>query len=124
MSSTITTLEGAPASTNCKPSNLSSIASEATIETPGFGWIGLRKVEWIDPNKQHRKWEYAFRTTRRSECDAVAILAFVKYPKSLKDDEVVLVTQFRPPLGAEVSSPKIVSMCPSDLPPLNFVFAV
>lgn len=49
-----------------------------------------------------RVWECVYRTTRRSECDGVAAVVFVRYPVSGKEDEMVLVSQYRPPVAAEV----------------------
>ncbi|WFD35720.1 ADP-ribose diphosphatase [Malassezia cuniculi] len=60
-------------------------------------WIGLRAIEWIDPSGRHRVWESADRKTRKGEVDAVAVLALIRRPS--KPVHVLLVSQFRPPVG-------------------------
>lgn len=90
------------------PTNLSSVLTTETCPTTQFRWVGLKKLTWQDPTGKNREWECAFRTTRRSECDGVAVVAFVRYPTSNKETEVLLVTQFRPPVGAEVRAPTAV----------------
>ncbi|CAM9544983.1 unnamed protein product [Discosporangium mesarthrocarpum] len=90
------------ATSGISPTAKSSVIDSQTLSTPGFRWVGLKKLTWKDPSGTERAWEVAFRTTRRSECDGVAVIAIVRYPKSGKADEVVLVSQFRPPVGAEV----------------------
>lgn len=55
-----------------------------------------------DPKGNNRVWECAFRPTRRSECDGVAVIVFVKYPVSKKEGEILLVSQYRPPVASEV----------------------
>lgn len=84
------------------PNGLSSVLTSDTLDTPAFRWVGLKKLTWLDPAGKSREWECAFRTTRRSESDGVAVVAFVRYPTSKKLDEVLLVTQFRPPVASEV----------------------
>ncbi|CAN0169316.1 unnamed protein product [Laminaria digitata] len=84
------------------PEGRCSIVSTTTLKTPEFRWVGLKKLVWQDPNGNSREWECAFRTTRRSECDGVAVVVFVRYPVSRKEDEVLLISQYRPPVGAEV----------------------
>lgn len=61
-------------------------------------WIGLRAIEWTDPSGKARVWESADRRTRKSEVDAVAILTVIKRPSV--EPHILLVTQFRPPVGA------------------------
>ena len=60
-----------------------------------------------DPKGNSKEWECAFRTTRRSECDGVAVVVFVRYPVSRKEDEVLLISQYRPPVGAEVREERV-----------------
>lgn len=57
-----------------------------------------------DPKGVSRVWECVYRKTRRSECDGVAVVVFVRHPVSGKEDEVVLVSQYRPPVAAEVTT--------------------
>ncbi|WFD20906.1 ADP-ribose diphosphatase [Malassezia caprae] len=51
-------------------------------------WVGLRAIDWKDAAGKARVWESA---------DPVAILAIVKRPSV--DPHVLLVSQFRPPVG-------------------------
>lgn len=55
-----------------------------------------------DPKGNSRVWECAFRNTRKSECDGVAVIVFVSYPVSKKEDEILLISQYRPPVASEV----------------------
>lgn len=96
------------------PEGRSSILATKTLDTPDFRWVGLEKLTWQDPNGSSREWECAFRTTRRSECDGVAILAFIRYPISRKKDELLLVSQYRPPVAAEVGLFSRLDYCALD----------
>ncbi|KAG5846029.1 hypothetical protein ANANG_G00145390 [Anguilla anguilla] len=61
-------------------------------------WVKLEKTTYVDPSGSTRIWETAKRTTRAtSNCDGVGIFALLK--KTLHKDSVVLVKQFRPPMG-------------------------
>lgn len=84
------------------PENRSRVFAKDTLDTPTFRWVGLKKLTWRDPYGNSREWECAFRTTRRADCDGVAVVAFVRYPVSGRETEMLLVTQFRPPVEAEV----------------------
>ena len=55
-----------------------------------------------DPKGATREWECAYRPTRKSECDGVAVIVFIKYPVSNKEEEILLISQYRPPVAAEV----------------------
>ncbi|XP_028305696.1 ADP-sugar pyrophosphatase [Gouania willdenowi] len=62
-------------------------------------WIKLEKTTYVDPAGNTRTWETVKRTTRLSNTDAdgVGIIALLK--RTLHKDCVVMVKQFRPPLG-------------------------
>ncbi|KAJ8261777.1 hypothetical protein GJAV_G00158290 [Gymnothorax javanicus] len=60
-------------------------------------WVKLERTTYVDPSGSTRTWETAKRTTRQSNCDGVGILALLK--RTLHKDCVVLVKQFRPPMG-------------------------
>lgn len=60
-------------------------------------WVKLEKTTYVDPSGSTRTWETAKRTTRQNNCDGVGIFALLK--KTLHKDSVVLVKQFRPPMG-------------------------
>ncbi|XP_017288047.1 ADP-sugar pyrophosphatase isoform X3 [Kryptolebias marmoratus] len=63
-------------------------------------WVKLEKTTYVDQAGNTRVWETAKRTTRRSntEADGVGIIALLK--RTLHKDCVVMVKQFRPPLGS------------------------
>uniref|UniRef100_A0A8C5EXL9 ADP-sugar pyrophosphatase n=1 Tax=Gouania willdenowi TaxID=441366 RepID=A0A8C5EXL9_GOUWI len=69
-----------------------------TQQTAGK-WIKLEKTTYVDPAGNTRTWETVKRTTRLSNTDAdgVGIIALLK--RTLHKDCVVMVKQFRPPLG-------------------------
>uniref|UniRef100_A0A8C9T4C2 ADP-sugar pyrophosphatase n=1 Tax=Scleropages formosus TaxID=113540 RepID=A0A8C9T4C2_SCLFO len=62
-------------------------------------WVRLEKTTYVDAAGTTRIWETAKRTTRRSTttADGVGIIAVLK--RTLHKDCMVLVKQFRPPLG-------------------------
>ncbi|XP_054911550.1 ADP-sugar pyrophosphatase isoform X2 [Poeciliopsis prolifica] len=62
-------------------------------------WVKLEQTTYVDPAGNTRTWETAKRTTRRSntEADGVGIVALLK--RTLHKDCVVMVKQFRPPMG-------------------------
>uniref|UniRef100_A0A9J8C3Q1 ADP-sugar pyrophosphatase n=1 Tax=Cyprinus carpio carpio TaxID=630221 RepID=A0A9J8C3Q1_CYPCA len=65
-----------------------------------FGkWLTLEKTTYVDPSGSTRTWETAKRTTRVANiaADGVAIIALLK--RTLHKDCVVMVRQFRPPMG-------------------------
>nr|XP_057933361.1 ADP-sugar pyrophosphatase isoform X2 [Doryrhamphus excisus] len=62
-------------------------------------WVKLEKTTYVDPAGNTRVWETVKRTTRQTNTDAdgVGIIALLK--RTLHKDCVVMVKQFRPPLG-------------------------
>uniref|UniRef100_A0A673K4X7 ADP-sugar pyrophosphatase-like n=1 Tax=Sinocyclocheilus rhinocerous TaxID=307959 RepID=A0A673K4X7_9TELE len=62
-------------------------------------WVKLEKTTYVDPSGSTRTWETAKRTTRvaDSAADGVSIIALLK--RTLHKDCVVMVKQFRPPMG-------------------------
>ncbi|XP_053097642.1 ADP-sugar pyrophosphatase isoform X2 [Pangasianodon hypophthalmus] len=62
-------------------------------------WVKLEKTTYVDPSGSTRIWESVKRTTRPSntDVDGVGIIAILK--RTLHKDCVVLVKQFRPPMG-------------------------
>ncbi|XP_037098931.1 ADP-sugar pyrophosphatase isoform X1 [Syngnathus acus] len=62
-------------------------------------WVKLEKTTYVDPAGNTRFWETVRRTTRHNDSDAdgVGIIALLK--RTLHKDCVVLVKQFRPPMG-------------------------
>ncbi|XP_036374048.1 ADP-sugar pyrophosphatase [Megalops cyprinoides] len=62
-------------------------------------WVKLEKTTYVDPSGNTRTWETAKRTTRQAntKADGVGIFALLK--RTLHKDCVVMVKQFRPPMG-------------------------
>ncbi|XP_026990111.1 ADP-sugar pyrophosphatase isoform X1 [Tachysurus fulvidraco] len=62
-------------------------------------WVRLEKTTYVDPSGNTRLWETVKRTTRpeNTAVDGVGIIAILK--RTLHKDCVVLVKQFRPPMG-------------------------
>ncbi|KAG7234685.1 hypothetical protein INR49_004089 [Caranx melampygus] len=62
-------------------------------------WVKLEKTTYMDVTGNTRTWETVKRTTRQTntEADGVGIIALLK--RTLHKDCVVMVKQFRPPLG-------------------------
>lgn len=65
-------------------------------------WLKLQTLSYTDPQDRERKWDMATRTTRTpGSVDGVAILALLHSAgNSRQSDEMLLVTQFRPPVNA------------------------
>lgn len=62
-------------------------------------WVKLEKTTYVDPSGSTRSWETVKRTTRvaNTAADGVGIIALLK--RTLHKDCVVMVKQFRPPMG-------------------------
>ncbi|XP_058883266.1 ADP-sugar pyrophosphatase-like isoform X1 [Acipenser ruthenus] len=62
-------------------------------------WVKLEKTTYIDPSGKTRTWETVKRTTKKhtSSADGVAIFAVLN--RTLHYDCLVMVKQFRPPMG-------------------------
>ncbi|CAO1623276.1 unnamed protein product [Jaminaea pallidilutea] len=76
----------------------SKILNTTPLKTDQFKWVSLQAIEWQDPTGRQRKWETAERTTRKGDVDAIAILTLITRPSSRDDPQVLLVSQFRPPV--------------------------
>jgi len=76
---------------------MSQNVKEELIETPGCSWVKLKKITWKDPQGKTRLWEAAYRPTRKGAVDAVLLVPILK--KRGQPDKIVLVSQFRPPVG-------------------------
>ncbi|XP_029317478.1 ADP-sugar pyrophosphatase isoform X2 [Cottoperca gobio] len=62
-------------------------------------WVKLEQTTYVDHAGSTRTWESVKRTTRQTsaEADGVGIIALLK--RTLHKDCVVMVKQFRPPMG-------------------------
>mmetsp|Transcript_30293 Transcript_30293/g.33844 ORF Transcript_30293/g.33844 Transcript_30293/m.33844 type:complete len:199 (+) Transcript_30293:56-652(+) len=60
-------------------------------------WVKLTQITYQDSNKVERKWDLIERATRVGDVDAVEVLAQIVEPN--KPTEIILVSQYRPPLG-------------------------
>ncbi|MBN3316294.1 NUDT5 pyrophosphatase, partial [Atractosteus spatula] len=78
-------------------SSRSSVLKEEVI-TEGK-WVKFEKTTYVDPSGNVRIWETVKRTTKQknSSADGVGIFAILK--RTLHYDCVVMVKQFRPPMG-------------------------
>ncbi|XP_034081863.1 ADP-sugar pyrophosphatase isoform X2 [Gymnodraco acuticeps] len=63
-------------------------------------WLKLEKMTYVDRSGSTRTWETVKRTTRLTNpsADAVGVIALLK--RTLHKDCVVMVKQFRPPMGS------------------------
>ncbi|XP_072769240.1 ADP-sugar pyrophosphatase isoform X2 [Nerophis lumbriciformis] len=80
-----------------KTTNVPHIVKEELLASGK--WVKLEKTTYVDPAGNTRIWETVRRTTRQTNTDAdgVGIIALLK--RTLHKDCVVMVKQFRPPLG-------------------------
>lgn len=67
------------------------------LEDASAKWLGLRRIQYLDPTGKERSWDCAVRKTRKGDVDAVAVLTIVHRPGA--EPHVLLVSQFRPPVG-------------------------
>nr|XP_031532237.1 ADP-sugar pyrophosphatase isoform X2 [Vicugna pacos] len=73
-----------------------SIISEELISEGK--WVKLEKTTYRDPTGKTRTWESVKRTTRRGQsADGVAVIPVLQ--RTLHYECIVLVKQFRPPMG-------------------------
>nr|XP_023420438.1 ADP-sugar pyrophosphatase isoform X2 [Cavia porcellus] len=62
-------------------------------------WVKLEKTTYMDPTGKTRTWETVKRTTRKGQsADGVAIIPVLQ--RTLHYECIVLVKQFRPPVGS------------------------
>ncbi|CAO1636791.1 unnamed protein product [Sympodiomycopsis kandeliae] len=91
----------------------SKIAKVEDLQTSESKWVGLQAINWVDPTGRERKWESADRKTRKGEADAVAICCLITRPSTRNDPDLLLVSQFRPPVkvsGQETTSGLVIEM--------------
>nr|XP_056702446.1 ADP-sugar pyrophosphatase [Euleptes europaea] len=86
------------ASTQAPKSTQESILKEETITERK--WVKLEQTTYVDPTGKTRVWETVKRTTRREGVSADAVTIIPVLQRTLHYDCVVLVKQFRPPMGA------------------------
>ncbi|XP_069846461.1 ADP-sugar pyrophosphatase isoform X1 [Dipodomys merriami] len=61
-------------------------------------WVKLEKTTYMDPTGKTRTWETVKRTTRKGQtADGVAVIPVLQ--RTLHYECIVLVKQFRPPVG-------------------------
>uniref|UniRef100_A0A6J0U0K5 ADP-sugar pyrophosphatase n=1 Tax=Pogona vitticeps TaxID=103695 RepID=A0A6J0U0K5_9SAUR len=63
-------------------------------------WVKLDETIYLDPTGKTRVWESVKRTTRREGVSADGVAVIPVLQRTLHYDCVVLVKQFRPPMGA------------------------
>lgn len=63
-------------------------------------WLKLQRLQYFDAKGKLRLWEVCVRTTQQpgAKADAVGILSIIEEPG--KEREIILVKQWRPPLGS------------------------
>ncbi|SCU87961.1 LAMI_0D08196g1_1 [Lachancea mirantina] len=85
-------------SSTAKPEDAKFLKAAPVSDPQECKWIGLEKIEYLDPTGIKRQWDSAVRRTRTSGgVDAVGILAILKTPG--KEPEVLIQKQFRPPVA-------------------------
>ncbi|EGG09466.1 uncharacterized protein MELLADRAFT_95949 [Melampsora larici-populina 98AG31] len=79
------------------------ILNTEDLETSQSKWLGLKTINWVDEEGKERKWECTERKKSHSspdQIDAVAVFTLVSRPN--RPLQVILVLQYRPPLGKVV----------------------
>ncbi|XP_042323339.1 ADP-sugar pyrophosphatase [Sceloporus undulatus] len=85
------------ASTGASKPTQESIIKEETITERK--WVKLNQTTYLDPTGKTRVWESVKRTTRRESISADGVAVIPVLQRTLHYDCIVLVKQFRPPLG-------------------------
>ncbi|XP_060135469.1 ADP-sugar pyrophosphatase [Zootoca vivipara] len=85
------------ASAEARKTTQESIVKEETIAERK--WVKLEQTTYIDPEGQTRVWESVKRTTRQKGVSADGVAVIPVLQRTLHYDCVVLVKQFRPPMG-------------------------
>uniref|UniRef100_A0A8D2Q5M6 ADP-sugar pyrophosphatase n=1 Tax=Varanus komodoensis TaxID=61221 RepID=A0A8D2Q5M6_VARKO len=85
------------ASTEAPKSSQESIIKEETITERK--WVRLQQTTYLDPTGKARVWESVKRTTRKEGVSADGVAVIPVLQRTLHYDCVVLVKQFRPPMG-------------------------
>ena len=62
-------------------------------------WLCFKSVDFMINGKKFENYEYIERTTRITDIDGVDIIPFIKFPKSKKDSKLILIANYRPPVG-------------------------
>ncbi|XP_066490378.1 ADP-sugar pyrophosphatase [Tiliqua scincoides] len=83
--------------TEAAKSTQESIVKEETIAQRK--WVKLEQTTYIDPTGKTRVWESVKRTTRKEGVSADGVAVIPVLQRTLHYDCVVLVKQFRPPMG-------------------------
>jgi ADP-ribose pyrophosphatase len=82
------------------------IVSKSDHSPKGFRWLSLQRIEWQGPDGRSRFWESVERqTTVKDEhnvdgADAVAVVAKAAGPSD--NQSMLVIKQFRPPVGGYV----------------------
>lgn len=95
-----TTTNTTTTTTTTKMSQKPVITSKDPLSTTDARWIKLYKLAYTDEAGRSRAWELAERSTRKGDCDAVAILSLLK--SSTTQPSTIIITQFRPPVNKYV----------------------
>nr|XP_060634257.1 ADP-sugar pyrophosphatase isoform X1 [Anolis sagrei ordinatus]XP_060634258.1 ADP-sugar pyrophosphatase isoform X1 [Anolis sagrei ordinatus]XP_060634259.1 ADP-sugar pyrophosphatase isoform X1 [Anolis sagrei ordinatus] len=90
-------MEGEASTGAPKPTQESIIKEETITERK---WVKLNQTTYLDPTGKTRIWETVKRTTRREGISADGVAVIPVLQRTLHYDCVVLVKQFRPPMGA------------------------
>ncbi|CAM9883223.1 unnamed protein product, partial [Chrysoparadoxa australica] len=90
-----------------------AILGRIALETPNFRWLGLEQIAYLDARGVKREWEASYRKTLptipRSDgkgttpgVDAVYIVATIAGNGEGHPGDLIVVIQFRPPVGHTV----------------------
>ncbi|GBG31770.1 ADP-sugar pyrophosphatase [Hondaea fermentalgiana] len=75
---------------------------DVPLEAPGFRWVRLVKQTFRNEKQVEKEWEFAERTTRKGEIDAVFIVATVVGRMEGQGPETLVISQYRPPTDSYV----------------------
>ncbi|XP_026504421.1 ADP-sugar pyrophosphatase isoform X2 [Terrapene carolina triunguis] len=62
-------------------------------------WVKLEQTTYVDPSGKTRIWETVKRTTKKEDSSADGVSVIPVLQRTLHYDCIVLVKQFRPPMG-------------------------
>ncbi len=83
------------------------IQSSEPLESTQFHWLRLKTLTYVDKKGIVRKYEMAERVSNKSKNGAVQndvafLVATLRYPTTGRPPELLVVRQFRPPVGCDV----------------------
>ena len=86
---------------NTKTMGKPKVVTNEDFSPQGFRWLKVKRLSYVDAQGRKRFWESAERSTRAT-CGVDAVAVYARCISKQAEDQLVLVSQFRPPLDSSV----------------------